>query len=98
MAENALCKCPKCGKDIVENKMAFACEDRDCGCVIFKDDRFFSAAEKKMTPYLAKELFTKGYADVKGLKSKKTGKLYDARIKADFSGKYVNYTLEFPNS
>lgn len=98
MAENALCKCPKCGKDIVEYKTTFACEDRECGCVIFKDDRFFSAAEKKMTPYLAKELFTKGYADVKGLKSKKTGKLYDARVKADFSGKYVNYTLEFPNS
>ena len=90
-----LCKCPRCGKNIYENNSAFSCEDRDCGCVIFKKDHFFERQGKKMTASLAKELFTKGYADVKGLVSPKTGSTYDARVDVDFPDKFPKYSLKF---
>lgn len=94
-AGSVLCRCPKCGGDIVENSKAYSCSK--CGCVIFKDDRYFKAIGKKMTKTIAKALFTKGEVLVKGLTSKK-GNKYDAVIKADFSGKYVSYRMEFPSS
>lgn len=98
MAENlTLCTCPKCGKAIKENSKAFSCEDKECGCVIFKTDRFFEKFNKHMTASIAKELFTKGQAHVKGLKSARTGKLFDATVKADFSGRWTNYELVFDN-
>lgn len=92
-SSDVLCKCPKCGGDITENSKAFSC--RKCGCVIFKNDRFFNAIGKRMTKTTAKTLFAKGEITLKGLTSKK-GKKYDLIVKADFSGKYVNYSTEFP--
>lgn len=91
----ALCRCPKCGGSITENSKAFSC--RKCGCVIFKDDRFFKALGKRMSKTTAKTLFTKGQVTLRGLVSKR-GKKYDLIVKADFSGKYVNYTTEFPRA
>ena len=96
MAENlTLCACPKCGKSIKENSKAFSCEDKDCGCVIFKTDRFFERFGKHMTASIAKELFTKKQVHVKGMKSERTGRLFDATVKVDFSGRWPNYQLEF---
>ena len=92
--------CPVCGKNIVESPKAYGCEDRECGCVIFKEDKFFERQQKKMTATIAKSLFTKGYADVKGFVSAKTGKEYDARVKVEFGDtapRYPKYSLEFNN-
>lgn len=93
-----LCKCPVCGKNIVENAKAYSCEDRACGCVIFKEDKFFDRQKKKMTKTIAKSLFTKGYADVDGLVSARTGKAYNARVKVSFpeqAPRYPQYALDF---
>lgn len=100
MDKAAFCKCPVCGKNIVESPKAYGCEDRECGCVIFKEDKFFERQQKKMTATIAKSLFTKGYADVKGFVSAKTGKEYDARVKVEFGDtapRYPKYSLEFNN-
>lgn len=94
-----LCKCPRCGKDIIDGLKAYSCEDRDCGVVIFKEDKFFMGQKKKMTQTIAKSLFTKGYADVDGLTSARTGKHYSARVKVSFDAeaapRYPKYELEF---
>ena len=78
---------------------AYSCEDRDCGVVIFKEDKFFMGQKKKMTQTIAKSLFTKGYADVDGLTSARTGKHYSARVKVSFDSeaapRYPKYELEF---
>lgn len=89
--------CPRCGGKIVENQRAFTCSSK-CGIVLFKDDRFFASLGKKMTRTLAKELFAKGRAAVKGIVSAKTGKKYDLVVKVDFSGQWPQYTTEFPKS
>lgn len=88
----ALCKCPKCGGDIAENKAAYSCKTRDCTVVIFKNDRFFNAIGKKMTRAIATELISKGKANVKGIKGKYGN--YNATISVDFSGKYPRYEME----
>lgn len=91
----AVAKCPKCGGDIVESPKAWGCNNPECGCVIFKDDKYFKAIGGKMTKTTAVNLFKKGEVVVKGLKSKK-GNTYDARIKASFKkGKYPEYSMEF---
>lgn len=97
MEQKVLCKCPVCGKSIVETPKAWSCEDRACGCVIFKEDNFFARQKKKMTATLAKSLFTKGYADVEGLVSARTGKAYNARVKVSFDQvpRYPKYELSF---
>lgn len=93
-----ICKCPICGKNIVENAKAYSCEDRDCGCVIFKEDKFFARQKKKMTQTIAKSLFTKGYADVEGFTSASKGTQYNARVHIQFgetAPRYPQYTLDF---
>ena len=89
-----LCKCPKCGKNIYENTKAYSCEDRDCGCVLFKTDKYLASLGQKMTKTIAKSFFTKKKATFKKLKSK-SGKEYAAEIHVDFSGKYPSYKMEF---
>ena len=88
-------QCPKCGSDVIEKKAAFGCVNRDCKFALWKDDKYFTALNKKMTKTIAKSLLNKGCVNMKGLTSKKTGKEYDAVIKVDFSGPYPNYTMEF---
>lgn len=94
--DKAFCRCPKCGKSIHETPVGWSCEDREgCGCIIFRNDRFFAARGGKMTPATAKRLFTDGHAVVSF--TSKTGKVYSMDVAADFSGKYVQYKAEFVN-
>lgn len=92
----ALCKCPRCGADIIENSKAFSCSGK-CGVVLFKEDKFFGSLGKKITKTYAKGLFTKGQVVVKDVVSKKTGSKYDLLVKVDFSGQWPKYTTEFSN-
>lgn len=93
-AAEPICKCPKCGSDIIENSKAFSCSNKECGCVLFKEDKYFNSLGKKMTKTAAKALFEKGYVLAKNLKSKK-GTTYDAFIYVKFDGKYPSYTMAF---
>lgn len=92
-----IAKCPKCGKNIYENSKAFSCEDKECGCVIFKEDKYFASIGKKMSKSIAKKLFTDKKVKVAGCKSK-SGKTYDAIVNVNFSDKYPKYSMEFDNS
>lgn len=87
-------KCPKCGEDIVENKNVWTCssnkmkknEDNNweqlegCGFRVFK-----TAFGKKLSEAAVKQLLNKGTTTkkVKGLKSKKTGKTFEAYLDLD---------------
>ncbi len=88
--------CPRCGADVYESKNNFCCSNKDCGFVMWKNDRFFTGKKKELTKKIASDLLNKGKSKVKGLYSEKTGNNYDATvILADTGGKYVNYRLEF---
>jgi len=90
--------CPRCGGSVVEGKKNFYCSNRDCGFVMWKDDKFFTSKKKTLTKSMAADLLQNGKTLVKGLYSGKTGKSYDAVVTlADTGDKYVNYRLEFGN-
>ena len=87
--------CPRCGKPVYEGKKNFACSDRACQFVMWKNDRFFEQRGKVFTSKIAAALLKDGKAKVKGLRSLRTGKIYDGTIVlADTGGKYVNYRIE----
>lgn len=88
--------CPRCGADVYESKNNFCCADKECGFVMWKNDRFFTNKKTELTKKIASDLLNKGKSKVKGLYSEKTGKSYDATVFLnDTGGKYVNYRLEF---
>ena len=87
--------CPRCGKPVYEGKKNFACSDRACQFVMWKNDRFFEQRGKVFTFKIAAALLKDGKAKVKGMRSLRTGKTYDGTIVlADTGGKYVNYRIE----
>jgi len=87
--------CPRCGKNVLESKKNFHCENRDCLFVMWKADRFFTSRKKELTKPIAAELLKNGKAAVKGLYSEKKAKIFDAVILlADTGGKYVNYRFD----
>ena len=89
-------KCPRCGKNVVEIKKGFVCEDKGCGFALWKDSKFFTAKKKTLTKATAAALLKDGRAKLTGCYSEKTGKTYDAvAVLADDGGKYVNLKLEF---
>ena len=88
--------CPRCGKPVYEGKKNFACSDRSCGFVLWKEDRFWTSRKKVLTAKMAADLLKKGRVQVKGMWSEKKGVAYNAAVLLDDTGeKYVHYKLEF---
>ena len=87
-------KCPRCGADVCEAKKNYYCTDKDCGFVMWKNDRFFEERKTAFTSKIAADLLKHGRAKVKKLYSPKTGKTYDGTVLlADTGDKYVNYKV-----
>ena len=63
--------CPRCGKPVYEGKKNFACSDRACQFVMWKNDRFWISRRKEMTRKMAADLLKKGRTSVKGMWSEK---------------------------
>ena len=88
--------CPRCGQPVYEGKKNFACSDRSCGFVLWKNDRFWTSRKKELTKKMATDLLKKGRTNVKGMWSEKKQATYDAAvILDDTGGKYINFKLEF---
>ena len=90
--------CSRCGKPVYEGKKNFACSDRTCSFVLWKQDRFWTSRKKELTAKMASELLEKGCTSVKGLWSEKRGSTYDAVVVMEDTGeKFIKFHLEFPN-
>ena len=89
--------CPRCGKPVYEGKKNFACSDRACSFVLWKQDRFWTSRKKELTKKMAADLLKKCRTSVKGLWSEKTGSTYDAVVvMEDTTGNFVKFKMEFP--
>ena len=89
--------CPRCGKPVYEGKKNFACSDRACSFVLWKQDRFWTSRKKELTKKMATDLLKRGRTAVKGMWSEKKGDTYDATvILEDTGGKFINFKLESP--
>ncbi|AQM58575.1 DNA topoisomerase [Clostridium baratii] len=97
--ENIIGKCPRCGKNIYENKKSYYCEgyksEPKCTFSLWKEDKFFKDKGKKITKTIAKKFLTSGRAKVKGFKKKDGSGTYDATVVMNDTGKYVNFNMEF---
>lgn len=51
--------CPRCGQPVYEGKKNFACSDRSCGFVLWKNDRFWTSRKKELTKKMAADLLKK---------------------------------------
>lgn len=88
--------CPRCGGRVTEGKKGFSCENRACGFIFWRDNRFFAAKKKELTKKIAAALLKDGRAALPGCYSEKTGKTYDAVVVLDDTGgQYVNFKLKF---
>ncbi len=91
--------CPRCGQPVYEGKKNFACSDRSCGFVLWKNDRFWTSRRKDLTKKMATDLLKKGRTNVKGMWSEKKQATYDAAvILCDTGGRYIDFKLEFPKN
>jgi len=72
--------CPHCGKEVVERKKGWFCENRDCRFALWKENAFFSAIGKKLTKDTAEKLLSSGKVHLTGCRSKKSGKSYDTTL------------------
>ena len=88
--------CPRCKANVFENSKAYSCRTKDCGFVLFKDNKFFASQKKKFTKDMAKQLLTDGFTYVTGFTSAKTDKKYNATVILDNKGEgYPGFKLEF---
>ena len=91
--------CPRCGKPVYEGKKNFACSDRSCTFVLWKNDRFWTIRKKELTKKMAADLLKKGRTNVKGMWSEKKDSTYDATVILDDTGeKFIHFKLEFPKN
>ena len=97
--QNVIGKCPNCGGNVAELTKGWACQNRDCSFIIWKDNAFFNRIGKKMTKEIAVKLLEHRSVLVRNCKSQRTNKNYDAEVclTVQPDGK-ANYHLEFPVS
>lgn len=96
--------CPWCGKPVYEGKKSFFCsgfKEDGCRFALWKENGFFKAVGKQLTRNVATALLKDGRMRMRGLRSQKTGKLYDADVLLGEgmtkSGlRSARFSLEFP--
>ena len=89
-------KCPVCGNDVIEGAKTWFCVSRSCQFTLWKQSRYFDSIGKKLTASVAEKLLANGKVRMKGCKSAKTGKTFDAVLilETDADGK-VRFRLNF---
>ena len=96
--------CPWCGKPVYEGKKSFFCsgfKEDGCRFALWKDNGFFKAAGKTLDRRVATALLKDGRVHMRGLRSQKTGKLYDADVllgegTTKIGLRCTRFKLEFP--
>ena len=94
-AENTVGNCPRCGQRVTESPKGFFCSNRDCCFAIWKNNHFFTAKKKEITPQIAASFLEKGEALLQGCYSEKTGKSYDAKAVMEDDGQQTHFRLVF---
>lgn len=95
--KEVLGSCPFCEKPVYENKKSFYCSGYKDGCkfTLWKQDKYFESMGKSITKSIAKKFLSGKSAKVKGLKSPKSGKIFDAEITVEFGQPYHKYHMKF---
>lgn len=91
-------KCPICGSSVINRPKGYFCADKECRFALWKNNRYFESIGKKLTDSVAESLLNSGKIKLKGCKSAKTGRNFDALLLMEVgeTGK-VNFLMEFEN-
>ena len=91
-------KCPLCGASVEDRPKGYFCSVRECKFALWKNNRYFESIGKTPTSSVVSALLRDGKVKLKGCKSVRTGKTYDAIVCMDVSpdGK-INFKMEFEN-
>ena len=73
-------RCPACGADVLDRPKGYFCSNKECRFALWKNNRYFDSIGKKLTSAIAEKLLTAGRVKMKGCKSAKTGKSFDATL------------------
>ena len=93
--KEAIGVCPRCGSRVMDTPKAFSCETKDCGFVLWKNSRFFTAKRKQLTKQVAAALLKEGRVKLKGCYSEKHGTTYDTTVVLEDDGNRVRYKMLF---
>lgn len=89
--------CPRCKKNIYENNKSFYCvgykDNPKCNFSLWKNNKFYG----KITKTQAKKMLKGESVLFKKLKNKK-GETYEAYLKIEDTGKYVNLKIDKYNN
>lgn len=91
-------KCPLCGASVEDRPKGYFCSVRECKFALWKNNRYFESIGKTPTSSVVSALLRDGKVKLKGCKSARTGKTYDAIVYMEVSpdGK-INFKMEFEN-
>ena len=91
-------KCPICGSPVINRPKGYFCVDKECRFALWKNNRYFESIGKKLTDSVVESLLNSGKIKLKGCKSAKTGRNFDAMLlmEVDEIGK-INFSMEFEN-
>ena len=90
--------CPQCGGAVTERPKGFFCENRTCRFGLWKDNKFFSTKGRSLTAEMVSALLTNGSVHLTGLKSARTGKIFDALIIMEMDeNSNPRFRLQFDN-
>lgn len=75
-----IARCPECGKNILESKKAFACENyKECGFTVWKNDKFLASMKKKPNKTFIRALSSKKIGKLNALTDSR-GNKFDAKF------------------
>ena len=95
---NTIGKCPLCGSPVESRPTGYFCSARECRFALWKNNRYFESIGKSLTDSMAEKLLNTGKIKLKGCKSAKTGRTFDATVimEVDESGR-SSFSMEFEN-
>lgn len=98
LESETLGKCPNCGSVIIEGKRGYGCSNWKSGCkyVVWKDDKFFTNMNKKLTKTMVRTLLKDKRVHVTGLTGK-SGNKFDAFLSYEKqeNSEVYSWKLEF---
>ena len=90
--------CPVCGSSVEERQKAFFCSNRQCRFALWKNNRYFESIGKNLTATVAQKLLSDRKIRLKGCKSAKTGRMFDATVVMNVTAEgKAQYSMEFEN-
>ncbi len=87
--------CPSCGSEVAEMQKGWFCSGEFCKFAIWKDNNYFKKIGKKMTADIAEKLVKSGKVSLKGCKSARTGKTYNAIVKVCSAGRMAELSFRW---